>query len=163
MSVDTSSAAWPAPATAAASAESDEQQNLQKAGAVKLSRLCGNHVSVRSPAPVHIGVCYADRAELHTSGRSIAIDQLNCPGHDARGAHLQSHGGSIVIGGLDGAASVHSAGGSIELQVRHTINTLAMLPCDFKRTLRCMRTGRLVDVCSFKQLCPDVCMAHGTM
>lgn len=88
------------------------------AGGVSLSRLCGNNVKLSAgQAPVRIGVCYADVAEVCTDGGPISVDQLNCLGQNGSGATIHSGGGKIDVGGVDGVATLHSAGGHTQLQV----------------------------------------------
>ena len=88
------------------------------AGRLQLQRLAGNQVSVSTAgADADLGVCYCDALLVDTRGGDIVASHLNCQGAAGR-VLLDSGGGAVRIGGLDGTAEIRSGDGDMTLQVR---------------------------------------------
>lgn len=78
-----------------------------------MKRLVGVTVHAQSGGgALRVGVAYCDDVTIDSGGADVSIDHLNC-----RGASVLSHGGAIVVAGLDGRANVVSQGGPIDVQV----------------------------------------------
>ena len=79
-----------------------------------MKRLVGEDVEVLTGGPTNVVVCYCENLSLDTRGASVHIGHMNCTGSSVV---VQSHGGQLDVGGIDGVGSLLSQGGPVSVQV----------------------------------------------
>jgi hypothetical protein len=83
-------------------------------GSIRVKRLFGLDVQLDSDTgPVTMGALYGTKAANTTGGGALALAHACCSGLLA----VDSEGGSVQVEGLEGAASLLSGGGPIQVGV----------------------------------------------
>ncbi len=81
-------------------------------GAIALSRMFGLEAELLSEGgPISINALYGGKASLQSGGGHLSVGHMSCDGL----ATLDTAGGRLTVDGLEGNASILSAGGAIKV------------------------------------------------